>query len=216
MIASDLYANTAGEGIAYSINRSFAFLVDVGGNDTYRAPKGAPGTARFDPRFADREAIAGYWVEASSMALFLDIGGKDDYGDAAAARDGATWGDGEGSENWAVRNVGVGADISGGAVDWTALPMRGRAGAESATVDLVVSVFVREGSVHYRFGARETDDDAKLAGWVIEAGTAGPPARVLLRASRDVPWVGVARVLERISGAGILRLAMHTVPDASK
>ncbi|HEX5139073.1 MAG TPA: hypothetical protein VFY93_19040 [Planctomycetota bacterium] len=114
---------TPADGLGFSINRSVAMLVDVGGDDVYRA-KGAPGAARFDPRFADRDAIASYWVLASSIGLFLDVGGRDDYG--GLARDGTSWGDGEGSENWAVRNVGVGADVAGGSVDWTALPMRGR------------------------------------------------------------------------------------------
>jgi len=125
MVASDQYANTAGEGISCSINRSLAFLVDVGGNDFYRAPKGAPGTAVYDAsRFANKEGLASYWVEASSMALFLDIGGDDDYGDPD--RDNTNWGDRDPSDNWAVRNVGVGVDVAEGAIDWTALPMRPR------------------------------------------------------------------------------------------
>lgn len=213
MVASDLYANTAGEGIAYSINRSFAFLVDVGGNDTYRAPKGPPGTARYDARFADREAIASYWVEASSLALFLDIGGDDDH--AESKRDGTTWGDREGSENWTVRNVGIGVDVAAGAIDWTALPMRERAGAAHVGAELVVSVFPKEGEVRYRLGARETDDAKELVGWVVDAGAAGP-CRVLLRTSRDVPWAGVAAVAEHLRAAGIREMRMHVVPDASK
>jgi hypothetical protein len=124
MAASELYANTAGEGVSCSINRSFTFLVDIGGNDVYRAPKGPPGTARHDPRFADREALASYWVEASSMGLFLDIGGDDDYGDPD--RDGTNWGDRDPSDNWACRNVGVGLDVAEGSIDWTPLPMRAR------------------------------------------------------------------------------------------
>jgi len=218
MVASDLYEGTAGEGIAYSINRSFSFFVDVGGNDTYRAPKGPPGTARFDPRFADRDAIASYWVEASSLALFLDIGGADDYGDAK--RDGTTWGDREGSENWAVRNVGVGADVASGTVDWTALPMRARVGTAPAAVEPVVSVFLKDGVVRYRMGERETDDLGKLGGWVAgakrEADGRGVPVRGTIRASHDVPHADVVRVLARFADAGITAVDFHGVPDASK
>ena len=70
----------------------------------------------YDKRFADREAHSTYWVDTSSLGLFLDLGGKDDYGDED--RNGKRWGDGRDSDNWRVRNVGVGVDLDGGVIDW--------------------------------------------------------------------------------------------------
>jgi hypothetical protein len=216
MVASDAYANTAGEGIAYSINRSFSFLVDIGGNDTYRAPKGPPGTARFDPRFADKGAIASYWVEASSMALFLDIGGDDDHGEVA--RDGTTWGDRDGSENWAVRNVGVGMDVAEGAIDWTALPMRERPAMVREAVDIVVAVFREGGAVRYRLGDRETGDPGELGGWIVDAkrGAEGGTVRGILRVSHDIAGDDFAEVVRWFEAAGVAVASLEGVPDASK
>jgi len=115
---------TPADGLGFSINRSVAMLVDAGGNDFYRA-KSAPGAARYDAdRFVPKDGISTYWTEASSMGLFLDVGGDDDYGEPN--RNNTSWGDREGSENWAARNVGVGVDVAEGVIDWTALPERGR------------------------------------------------------------------------------------------
>jgi hypothetical protein len=123
LAGNDRY-ETPADGLGYSINRSYAMLVDTGGTDFYRA-KNPPGAALYDAtRFANKEGLASYWVEASSMGLFLDIGGDDDYGDPD--RDNTNWGDRDPGDNWAARNVGVGVDIAEGAVDWTALPMRAR------------------------------------------------------------------------------------------
>ncbi|MHC4958982.1 MAG: hypothetical protein ACYTGN_11470 [Planctomycetota bacterium] len=108
---------TPKEGLGFSINRSVAALIDVGGNDTYKA-KNVPGFARFDKRFSDRKALSTYWVEASSLGLFLDIGGNDTYADKD--RNGQAWSDAPGSDNRKSRNVGVGADLEKGVIDWQA------------------------------------------------------------------------------------------------
>jgi hypothetical protein len=84
-------------------------LVDLGGDDTYRA-KNMPGFARYDDRFADRTAHSTYWVDASSLGLFLDVGGTDTYN--GEDRNGQQWGDPPDSRNRKVRNVGVGADVA--------------------------------------------------------------------------------------------------------
>jgi hypothetical protein len=118
----DVY-ETPAEGLGFSINRSVAMLVDTGGDDTYRA-KNAPGFARFDKRFADRNALSTYWVDASSLGLFLDVGGKDKY--VGKDRNGTTWTDPPDSDNRKARNVGVGRDVADGAIDWAALPAKGR------------------------------------------------------------------------------------------
>jgi len=115
-----------GDGLGFSINRSYAMLIDVGGDDVYKsAPKNVPGLARYDKRFADVTAPSTYWVDASSLGLFLDVGGNDSYW-CAAAKDGTTWGDAAGSDNRKVRNVGIGMDVAEGTIDWRAIPQGGR------------------------------------------------------------------------------------------
>jgi hypothetical protein len=104
---------TPADGLGFSINRSLAALVDVGGNDHYRAAN-PPGGARYDARFADGDAISRYWFEARSLGLFLDIGGDDDHGELD--RDNTNWGDRQGSDNWAVGNVGLGVDLAEGSI----------------------------------------------------------------------------------------------------
>jgi len=107
----DLYL-TPKEGLGYSINRSVAMLIDTAGDDQYHA-RNAPGAARWDQRFADRTALSTYWVQAKSIGLFLDLGGRDRYphGDAVAgAADDTMWGDAPGSKNRRVNNPGVGVD----------------------------------------------------------------------------------------------------------
>jgi hypothetical protein len=106
-----------GGGLGYSINRSVAMLVDVGGDDAYAGrPGNVPGFALFDRRLADRSGLSTYFAEATSLGLFLDVGGTDRYW--TGATDGAAWGDAPGSDNWRARNVGVGADVAEGEVTW--------------------------------------------------------------------------------------------------
>jgi len=122
---NDLY-ECAGDGIGFSINRSYAMLIDVGGDDTYKgAKKNVPGTARYDKRFADLTAPSTYWVDSSSLGMLLDVGGKDSYWGETPKNNG-TWGDGKGSDNWSVRNVGIGVDVAEGKIDWRAIPQGGR------------------------------------------------------------------------------------------
>jgi hypothetical protein len=114
----------AGDGIGYSINRSVAVLIDVGGDDIYKGKENnVPGFALYDKQFADLKASSTYWVDSSSIGLFLDIGGSDTYW--GETKDGATWGDEPGSDNWNVRNIGVGMDLDRGEIDWRALPVKG-------------------------------------------------------------------------------------------
>ena len=108
----DVY-ETPAEGLAYSINRSVALLVDTAGNDRYRA-KNRPGAARYDERFAD--PLQAYWHETASVGLFLDLAGTDDYGDEDV--NGAAWVDTRDGDNGKVRNMGTGADLADGAVRW--------------------------------------------------------------------------------------------------
>ena len=118
---NDIYS-CPGDGCGFSIYRSVSLLIDTGGNDHYASKH--LGFARYDKRFADDSAHSTYWVDASSIALFLDIGGKDKYG--GEDRNGTTWGDKPGSDNTRVRNIGVGSDIEKGVIDWHALPVKGR------------------------------------------------------------------------------------------
>ena len=111
-----------GDGCGFSINRSVSLLIDTAGIDRYASKH--LGFARYDKRFADDSAHSTYWVDASSIALFLDIGGKDTY--VGEDRNNTRWGDQPGSDNTKVRNVGVGSDIEKGVIDWHALPAKGR------------------------------------------------------------------------------------------
>jgi hypothetical protein len=106
---------TPKEGLGFSINRSVAALIDVGGDDVYKA-KNVPGFARFDKRFLDRRALSTYWVEAKSLGLFLDIGGKDTYPDKDLNNQ--SWSDAPDSDNRKARNPGAGADIEKGTVNY--------------------------------------------------------------------------------------------------
>ncbi len=111
---------TQREGLGYSINRSVAMLIDTAGDDDYWA-KNAPGAARYDKRFSDRTALSTYWVQAKSIGLFLDLGGKDSYPKhAKPAADGQAWGDPKDSKNGPANNHSVGVDMEAGArkIDW--------------------------------------------------------------------------------------------------
>lgn len=79
------------DGVGHSINRSVALCLEGGGDDTYTfaTATNRPGLARFDPRFADRDATSIYWTESTSLGLFLDVGGTDRYVSSAAATPGA-------------------------------------------------------------------------------------------------------------------------------
>lgn len=68
-------------GLGYSINRSVAMLIDIDGNDTYRGhPTSRPGMARYDgSRFDNWDDYTTYFADATSIGLFLDVGGDDAY-----------------------------------------------------------------------------------------------------------------------------------------
>jgi len=120
----DVYDMPEGDGLGYSINRSVAILLDTAGSDRYRArPGNRPGFARYDDRFADYDGTYTYFAEASSVGLFLDIGGKDDYETEAAADD-SVWLDPPDSPNRDVRNLSIGVDRAEGSVELRARPER--------------------------------------------------------------------------------------------
>lgn len=68
-------------GLAYSINRSVAMLIDSGGDDIYRCkPANRPGMAIHDgSRFDNWDGYTTYFADATSIGLFLDVGGNDRY-----------------------------------------------------------------------------------------------------------------------------------------
>ena len=120
----DTYDIPEGDGLGYSINRSFVMLIDTAGNDSYRTKEGnKPGFARFDKRFADHDTTHTYFAEASALGLFLDIGGVDQYEVAEAAND-SVWIDEPDSPNRDVRNFSIGVDRVEGEVDLRARPER--------------------------------------------------------------------------------------------
>lgn len=123
----DRYRVAAGDGIGYSINRSVAVFADLSGDDEYQGKAGStPGFARWDARFADPAQRLTCWHDASSLGLFLDLGGTDRYW--TGAEDGASWGDAPGSDNWKARNRGLGLDLPAGTIDWSGLPERATSG----------------------------------------------------------------------------------------
>ncbi len=61
--------------------RSFAFLIDIGGNDRYSLGKGTDGLgqATFRADFAEPRKLAPYTYYAKSLGCLIDIGGDDEY-----------------------------------------------------------------------------------------------------------------------------------------
>jgi hypothetical protein len=117
----DLY-ELRGDGLGFSINRSVAALIDVGGRDTYRGKQGSkPGTARYDERFADRSGPYTYFAEASSLGLYLDVGGEDRYHRVDGGND-REWLDAPDSGNREVRNFSIGVDRGAGEVSLAPRP----------------------------------------------------------------------------------------------
>lgn len=110
-------------GLGCSLNRSFAMLIDQGGNDEYRSKEIArPGYAENNERFRARGGVGTYFADTSSLGLFLDIGGSDSYGGDLA--DDSAWSDPEDSPNWDDRNFSVGVDRAEGTIDWTPTPAK--------------------------------------------------------------------------------------------
>jgi len=104
-------------GLAYSINRSVAMLMDLGGDDAYRAEElERPGFALNAAQFRARDGVSVYFAETSSIGLFLDTGGTDSYWSDTLGND-THWLDPADSPNWADGNFSVGVDRAGGTVD---------------------------------------------------------------------------------------------------
>jgi len=118
----DLYRVRDG-GLASSINRSVAALIDVGGDDVYETEEvPRPGFARNDERFRARGGVSTYFADTTSIAIFLDVGGRDTYwGDLG---NDTHWLDPPDSPNWKDRNFSVGVDRADGRVDLTPTPVR--------------------------------------------------------------------------------------------
>jgi len=110
-------------GLAYSINRSVALLIDTGGDDVYEAEEvPRPGYARNDERFRARGGVSTYFADTTSIGLFLDLGGDDRYwGDL---KNDTHWLDPADSPNREDRNFSVGVDRADGTIDFTPRPVR--------------------------------------------------------------------------------------------
>ena len=116
LLGNDLY-ECGGEGVGHSINRSVVLCLEGGGDDRYvfRTAEKRPGLATFDPRFLDRTGPSVYWTESSSVGLFLDTGGVDEY-PAGVAND-TVLTDEAGSANVRARNRGIFVDRASGVID---------------------------------------------------------------------------------------------------
>jgi hypothetical protein len=108
---NDAYA-VKKNGMSYSINRSVTMLIDRAGDDTYTTkPDNRPGMAPYDEKYRDRSDLSTYFADATSLALFLDMGGADMYQGGGGA-DNSTWLDPDDSSNRTVRNYSIGVDTT--------------------------------------------------------------------------------------------------------
>lgn len=112
----DLY-ECGSEGVGHSINRAVALCLEGGGNDRYvfTTEGKHPGLANYDPRFLDRTGTSVYWTETTSVGLFVDVGGADEY--PAGFSDNLARTDEPGSDNARARNFGIFVDRSEGTLD---------------------------------------------------------------------------------------------------
>jgi hypothetical protein len=126
----DLY-EVQKHGLSFNINRSLTALIDIGGDDTYRADpaerregENRPGLARVDAKLdvgtAERPVPNVYFADSTSLALFLDVGGRDEYW--SGQPNDSRWLDPADSPNWKVRNHSVGVDRAEGQVLFVPLP----------------------------------------------------------------------------------------------
>jgi hypothetical protein len=132
----DLY-KVDGSGMSYSVNRSISMLLDLAGTDRYQLDLARreqdkaglrPGFAMNAEGFRARDGVGTYFADTTSLGLFLDIGGDDEY--AGAAQNDSHWLDPADAPNWADRNFSVGVDRAAGTVDFTPTPMRLPTGAK--------------------------------------------------------------------------------------
>src|SRR6185437_6468510 len=128
----------------FSTMRSpLALFVDEGGSNLFqcagnKAPDWArgssPGFARYYAGFEGgpdgTSHIEGEGAEAlpyfsylHSYGLFLDVGEHNTYVNCGAAQRGGVWGDGRGSDNGRIHNIGFGMDVPTGSIDWRPLPV---------------------------------------------------------------------------------------------
>jgi hypothetical protein len=116
-VAGDDRYECGNEGGGHSINRSVALCLDGGGDDrhAYATEGKRPGLATFHPRFLDRQSTSVYWTEPTSVGLFLDCGGTDEYPEGAS--DGASLTDEPDSDNARARNRGIFVDRVDGRID---------------------------------------------------------------------------------------------------
>lgn len=121
---NDLY-DVKNDGISYNINRSVTAVIDIGGSDTYKSKEGhRPGMAVFGELFDAGDAMKPvpnfYFADATSAAIFLDIGGDDKYW--SGERNDSTWTDEPDSPNVRVRNRSIGVDRADGEVRFVPRP----------------------------------------------------------------------------------------------
>ncbi len=116
-VAGDDRYECGGEGLGHSINRSVALCLEGGGSDRYifQTEGKRPGLTNFDARFLDRRGTSIYWTEPTSVGLFLDVAGKDEY--PAGCSDDSTWTDDPASDNARARNRGIFVDRAVGVID---------------------------------------------------------------------------------------------------
>jgi hypothetical protein len=127
-LSTPVTSDATASGFGFSSHmRGVAAFLDLGGNDRYStpAPKQAFGVAEYaivmspdDKGMTRGSGLFGlsYFAYAASLGLFLDVGGTDRY--PGADRNDSQWGDRPGTENWEVRNLGIGLDVPAGTVDW--------------------------------------------------------------------------------------------------
>ncbi|MGD2108849.1 MAG: hypothetical protein PVI86_05595, partial [Phycisphaerae bacterium] len=149
---NDVY-DVKGNGISGSINRSVSLFIELGGDDRYVGKAGNwPGKTEFDNRFRARGGVSDYFADTTSLGLFLDVGGTDEYethwpeenageeeepeedaqpepkpkpfgGDNGSHATGpATWLDDPDSDNVKERNYGIGVDRADGDVAFRPRP----------------------------------------------------------------------------------------------
>jgi hypothetical protein len=112
--------------------RSDAFLIDIGGNDSYRLQGSQQGfgAATYQASYDIPNKISPFDAFSKSFAILLDIGGTDKYSDwnkdtnkvisNGICGDNKTWlSPSRGSEHYGANNFGVGMDVENGRVPET-------------------------------------------------------------------------------------------------
>ena len=122
-VEGDDYYSVKEDGLGGSINRSVALLIDTAGDDVYRTEQiPFPGRAKVSDQFRSRPGVNFYFADTSSVGLFIDVGGTDEYW--GELKNDSTWLDPEDSPNWQDRNFSIGVDRPDGVVDLTPVPSK--------------------------------------------------------------------------------------------